>query len=103
MFPGGVEVALTAGASSGDEDLSGGEGTSRCVVLNLTIVDGSEGVAVGYRTQGEDLLPLPEEADLRGHFMTDLDEVFISSEGHDEDRELDHCGLVVPADCHLLY
>lgn len=83
LFPGRVEVALTTGASSSDEDLSSGEGACRCVVLYLAVIDGGEGVAVGQRTQGEDLLPLSEETYLRGYFVADLYEVLISCEGHD--------------------
>jgi hypothetical protein len=78
----GVLVAVAAGPAPGDEDLARGESAGRGVVLDLAVVDGGERVAVGQRAQGQDLLALPEEADLRGHLVADLDEVLVAGEGH---------------------
>ena len=89
------QETLTGRASSGYDDLSCGKSARWSVVLDLGIGYGSQGVVSSDRAEGQQFLPLSEEADFGSCLVVDLNKVLPSYKGSHADWELHYHGPFV--------
>ena len=62
--------------------------------MNLSVTDSGQVEDICDRAIREQFLSLSEEADDRVNFVANLNKGLVSSEGHDQHRELNHRGLL---------